>query len=43
MYSLNSVHIDIVRVFNNVLPMQTQPADANGEKTITHNYTHWLV
>ncbi|CAL1535112.1 unnamed protein product [Lymnaea stagnalis] len=39
----NYVHIDIVRVFNNVLPMQTQPTDANGEKTITHNYTHWYL
>ncbi|XP_035825856.1 membrane-associated protein Hem isoform X2 [Aplysia californica] len=39
----NYVHIDIVRVFNNVLPMQTQPADAQGEKTITHNYTHWYL
>uniref|UniRef100_A0A0B7AA37 Uncharacterized protein n=4 Tax=Arion vulgaris TaxID=1028688 RepID=A0A0B7AA37_9EUPU len=39
----NYIHIDIVRVFNNVLPMQTQPTDANGEKTITHNYTHWYL
>ncbi|RUS84127.1 hypothetical protein EGW08_008101 [Elysia chlorotica] len=39
----NYVHIDIVRVFNNVLPMQTQPADGHGEKTITHNYTHWYL
>ncbi|KAK0068424.1 membrane-associated protein Hem-like isoform X3 [Biomphalaria pfeifferi] len=39
----NYVHIDIVRVFNNVLSMQTQPSDANGEKTITHIYTHWYL
>ena len=37
------MHIDIVRVFKNVLPMQTQPTDAQGEKTITINYTHWWV
>ncbi|BFZ05028.1 hypothetical protein BsWGS_08068 [Bradybaena similaris] len=39
----NYIHIDIVRVFHNVLPMQTQPTDANGDKTITHNYTHWYL
>merc|ERR1719239_762535 len=39
----NYVHVDIVRVFNNVLPMQTQPTDGQGEKTITNNYTHWYL
>ena len=38
-----SVHIDIARVFNNVLPQQTQNLDATGEKTITANYTNWYV
>ena len=39
-----SVHIDIARVFNNVLPQQTQPTDSfSGDKTITSNYTQWSV
>ena len=38
------VHIDISRVFNNVLPQQTQPTDSfSGEKTITSNYTQWYL
>ncbi|CAH1785632.1 unnamed protein product [Owenia fusiformis] len=40
----NYIHIDIARVFNNVLPQQTQPNDSfNGEKTITSNYTTWYL
>ncbi|KAL4225584.1 Nck-associated protein 1 [Mactra antiquata] len=40
----NYVHIDIARVFNNVLPQQTQPLDSfSGEKTITANYTNWYL
>ncbi|XP_041365275.1 nck-associated protein 1-like isoform X2 [Gigantopelta aegis] len=39
----NYVHIDIARVFNNVLPQQTQPTDSTGEKTITSNYTNWYL
>lgn len=39
----NYVHIDIARVFNNVLPQQTQATDATGEKTITANYTNWYL
>lgn len=40
----NYVHIDIARVFNNVLPQQTQPHDSfSGEKTITANYTNWYL
>ncbi|KAK3104202.1 hypothetical protein FSP39_025272 [Pinctada imbricata] len=40
----NYVNIDIARVFNSVLPQQTQPTDSfNGEKTITANYTNWYL
>ncbi|XP_052216371.1 membrane-associated protein Hem-like isoform X3 [Dreissena polymorpha] len=40
----NYVHIDIARVFNNVLPQQTQPLDSfSGEKTITTNYANWYL
>ncbi|XP_052798204.1 membrane-associated protein Hem-like isoform X3 [Mya arenaria] len=40
----NYVHIDIARVFNNVLPQQTQALDSfSGEKTITHNYSNWYL
>ncbi|ELU15795.1 hypothetical protein CAPTEDRAFT_228503 [Capitella teleta] len=40
----NYVHIDISRVFNSVLPQQTQPTDSfSGEKTITFNYTQWYL
>ncbi|XP_067656118.1 nck-associated protein 1-like isoform X1 [Haliotis asinina] len=39
----NYVHIDIARVFNNVLPQQTQATDSTGEKTITSNYTNWYL
>ena len=39
-----TVHIDLTRVFNTVLPQQTQPADSfSGDKTITANYTNWSV
>ena len=39
-----SVHIDIARVFNNVLPQQTQPTDSfSGDRTITSNYTQWYL
>ncbi|XP_065218570.1 membrane-associated protein Hem isoform X1 [Planococcus citri] len=37
----NHVHIDITRVFNNVLLQQTQQADSHGEKTIAALYTQW--
>ncbi|XP_050734485.1 membrane-associated protein Hem-like isoform X2 [Eriocheir sinensis] len=35
------VHIDITRVFNNVLLQQTQLQDSHGEKTITAHYNTW--
>ncbi|XP_063868003.1 membrane-associated protein Hem-like isoform X2 [Scylla paramamosain] len=35
------VHIDITRVFNNVLLQQTQLQDSYGEKTITAHYNSW--
>ena len=38
---LVSVHIDITRVFNNVLLQQTQTQDSHGEKTITALYNNW--
>ncbi|KAK7078914.1 Nck-associated protein 1, partial [Halocaridina rubra] len=37
----NYVHIDITRVFNNVLLQQTQLQDSHGEKTITAQYNTW--
>ncbi|CAH0391487.1 unnamed protein product [Bemisia tabaci] len=37
----NYVHIDMVRVFNNVLLHQTQPTDSHGEKTVAALYTQW--
>lgn len=39
----NYVHIDITRVFNNVLLQQTQPLDSHGEKTITFLYANWYL
>ncbi|KAF6027001.1 Hem [Bugula neritina] len=40
----NYIHIDISRVFNNVLLYQTQPVDGlTGEHTITHKYTNWYL
>ncbi|CAG2161911.1 unnamed protein product [Oppiella nova] len=39
----NYVHIDITRVFNNVLLQQTQPQDSHGDKTITTLYTNWYL
>lgn len=40
----NYVSIDIARVFNNVLPQQTQQSDGfSGEKTIAFNYTVWYL
>ncbi|XP_006818857.1 nck-associated protein 1 [Saccoglossus kowalevskii] len=39
----NYVHIDITRVFNNVLLQQTQPLDSHGDKTVTHIYTNWYL
>ena len=38
-----SVHIDITRVFNNVLLQQTQLQDSQGEKTITSHYNTWYT
>ena len=37
----NHVHLDITRIFNNVLLQQTQQADSNGEATIASAYTQW--
>lgn len=37
------VHIDITRVFNNVLLQQTQQLDSHGEKTIAALYTQWYI
>ncbi|XP_059172093.1 nck-associated protein 1-like [Physella acuta] len=39
----NYVHVDITRVFKNVLYMHSQPYDCNGEKTVTYNYTQWYI
>ncbi|XP_076048024.1 nck associated protein 1 Hem isoform X3 [Oratosquilla oratoria] len=39
----NYVHIDITRVFNNVLLQQTQLQDSHGEKTITALYNTWYA
>ncbi|XP_064603762.1 membrane-associated protein Hem-like isoform X2 [Liolophura sinensis] len=40
----NYVHIDVARVFNNILPQQTQPTDSlSGEKTITAKYSNWYL
>lgn len=39
----NYVHVDIPRVFNNVLLQQTQQTDSHGEKTITMLYTNWYL
>ncbi|XP_076116135.1 nck-associated protein 1-like isoform X1 [Mytilus galloprovincialis] len=40
----NYVNIDIARIFNSVLPQQTQHIDSfTGEKTITANYTNWYL
>ncbi|KAF2347457.1 Nck-associated protein 1 [Trinorchestia longiramus] len=36
-----AVHLDITRVFNNVLLQQTQLQDSHGEKTITALYNNW--
>lgn len=38
-----TVHLDITRVFNNVLLQQTQPQDSHGDKTVTSLYTNWYV
>ncbi|KPM08243.1 hypothetical protein QR98_0067590 [Sarcoptes scabiei] len=37
------VHIDMTRVFNNVLLQQTQAQDSHGDKTITFLYTNWYL
>ena len=37
------VHIDITRVFNDVLLQQSQPQDSHGEKTITTLYSSWYL
>ncbi|XP_064634031.1 nck-associated protein 1-like isoform X4 [Lineus longissimus] len=40
----NYIHIDVTRVFNNVLLQQTQPTDSfAGDRTITSNYTDWYL
>jgi hypothetical protein len=40
---LFAVHLDITRVFNNVLLQQTQPQDSHGDKTISTLYTNWYL
>uniref|UniRef100_A0A6G1S5S9 Membrane-associated protein Hem n=1 Tax=Aceria tosichella TaxID=561515 RepID=A0A6G1S5S9_9ACAR len=37
------VHIDVTRMFNDVLLQQTQPQDSHGEKTITTLYSFWYL
>ena len=37
----NYIHVDMTRVFNNVLLQQTQQTDANGDQTISAMYTQW--
>ncbi|XP_071795826.1 nck-associated protein 1-like isoform X3 [Asterias amurensis] len=37
------VHLDVTRVFNNVMLQQTQQLDSHGEKTITMLYTNWYL
>lgn len=39
----NYVHLDMTRVFNNVLLQQTQQQDTHGEKTVAHLYTQWYT
>ena len=37
----NYIHVDMTRIFNNVLLQQTQQNDSNGEPTIASMYTQW--
>ena len=37
----NYIHIDMTRIFNNVLLQQTQQTDTNGEASIASSYTQW--
>jgi len=37
------VHLDMTRVFNNVLLQQTQQMDSHGEKTVAVLYTQWYA
>lgn len=37
------VHIDVTRMFNDVLLQQTQPQDSHGDKTITMLYSTWYL
>ncbi|XP_027196492.2 nck associated protein 1 Hem [Dermatophagoides pteronyssinus] len=37
------VHIDMTRVFNNIMLQQTQTQDSHGDKTITFLYTNWYL
>ncbi|XP_077549488.1 nck associated protein 1 Hem [Haemaphysalis longicornis] len=39
----NHVHVDVTRVFNNVLLQQTQAQDSHGDKTIATLYTNWYL
>ncbi|CAL8120463.1 unnamed protein product [Orchesella dallaii] len=39
----NYVHLDMTRVFNNVLLQQTQQQDTHGEKTVAQLYTQWYT
>lgn len=38
-----AVHIDMTRVFNNIMLQQTQTQDSHGDKTITFLYTNWYL
>lgn len=40
---LPTVHLDMTRVFNNVLLQQTQQQDTHGEKTVAYLYTQWYT
>ena len=37
----NHVHVDMTRIFNNVLLQQTQQHDSSGDTTIAASYTQW--
>ena len=37
----NYIHVDMTRIFNNVLLQQTQQNDSNGEPTIASMYAQW--
>lgn len=39
----NYVHLDLTRIFNNVLLQQTQPQDPFGDETVATLYTKWYL